>query len=97
LSKKRLILFVLGAVAAGLPAWVIKSWTTNQGVLAPDGIKVIFYIIIPIISMGALMIWAVRIADTPAESKKTRWLLFWFGPFGAFYLIFRATAGSHST
>jgi hypothetical protein len=96
MSKHRLILLVLGAIAAGLPAWMLTFYTTEMAILAPDGIKAVFYIIIPVIAMGALAIWAVRIAETPAETKKTRWMLYLFGPVGAFYLLFRATSSSDS-
>jgi len=96
MSKQRLILLVLSAIAAGLPAWALTFFTTELEVLAPDGIKAVFYIIIPVIAMGALAIWALRVAESPAETKKTRWMLYLFGPFGAFYLLYRVTSNSNS-
>ncbi len=101
MTLKRGILWLLTAIACVYPIWWIVSSIVPVAPPISDFVFSVFFIIVLFVSMGALMIWALRVGAPPEARSdirfKTTALVVLLGYVGAFIVLNRSMRSNAST
>ena len=91
MTPKRRLLWLLTAIASVFPVWWVLSTIFRFDPPFSDFVLSVFIIIIPIVAMGTMAIWALRVGAPPEAASETRFktlaLVVFLGHVGAFVVI----------
>ena len=94
MTPKRGVLWLLTAIASVFPAWWVFSSIVRIDPPFSDFVLSVFIIIVPIVAMGTMAIWALRVGAPPEAASETRFktiaLVVLLGHVGAFIVINRS-------
>ena len=93
MGNQRAALWLLFVVSSVFPVWFVYSSVVRAGLPFTGYPFLLFIVILPVIAMGVMCLWAVRVEAPPTAARDTRFktiaLVVFLGYIGAFIVLNR--------